>query len=481
MSAPWFYVTDGIQGGPVEHGALAGLAVGGRLKGNSLLWTEGMAEWKSASEVEPALFSGQPAPAAEWFYLDGQMQKGPVTFAELQELVRKGLVIKATSVWKDGMPAWRAAGQVPSLAALPFRSQSMAPGQPPPMPDRGMLGGIGAKISEVAQLPTLSNVPIKDILIGGLDQAAKAKTEEIEDEFAVGTSTTTPHLLKVATGWPRIRTAYRVLVAALAVYILLRFGFSQWGNINFIPGMAFVGSFVVPLSVVILFFELNTPRNVSFYQVARMTMLGGACSLISTMFVFQFVPGAGTGSLIPALLTGVGEETGKLLALLLIVGAVRYRWQLNGLLFGAAVGAGFAGFESAGYAFQFGYRGFLDAITQGGYPLNAAFAYGLHEAIDVITFRGMLAPGGHVIWTAMIGAALWKVKGDKPFKLNMLFHPIVLRRWVIAVVLHGLWDSEFPFLNSWIQAGALFLVGWYLIFAILKDAFAEVEAARNQL
>ena len=51
------------------------------------------------------------------------------------------------------------------------------------------------------------------------------------------------------------------------------------------------------------------------------------------------------------MLKGVLEETGKALALLVVVGSLRYRWQLNGLLFGAAVGAGFAGFESAGYAF----------------------------------------------------------------------------------------------------------------------------------
>ena len=40
-----------------------------------------------------------------------------------------------------------------------------------------------------------------------------------------------------------------------------------------------IGSFVVPFSVVVLFFELNTPRNVSVYQVGKMLLLGGALSL----------------------------------------------------------------------------------------------------------------------------------------------------------------------------------------------------------
>ncbi len=196
------------------------------------------------------------------------------------------------------------------------------------------------------------------------------------------------------------------------------------------------------------------------------------------MLVFQFIGASGTGGLIPALLTGVGEETGKMLALLLVVGVVRYRWQLNGLLFGAAVGAGFAGLESAGYAFNVGYRSFVLAATKGGYAIGDSFAYGLNRAIENITLRGLLAPGGHVIWTAMIGSAIWKVKGSRKFSLAMLFEKTVMRRWGIAVVLHGLWDADVPFLNTWLQEGVLIVVGWYIVFAILKDSFAEIEAAK---
>jgi RsiW-degrading membrane proteinase PrsW (M82 family) len=349
---------------------------------------------------------------------------------------------------------------------------------PLPVPKRGMLGGIGAQISRVAQLPTITNVPIKDILVGGLDQAAWARDQDVEDEFAVGTRGTTPPLSAITTGWPRIRTAYRILFAAILIYALLRFGFSQWNNVNFLPGMAFIGSFVVPLAIVILFFELNTPRNVSIYQVAKMTALGGACSLVSTMFLFQVVSGAGTGALVPAMLTGVAEETGKLLALLIIVRVARYRWALNGLLFGAAIGAGFAGFESAGYAFTIGIQAFLRAAMKAHYAIPDAFAFGIDQALSNITLRGILAPGGHVIWTAMVGAAIWKVKGARPFSVGMLFEGVVLRRWLIAVVLHGLWDTDLPFLNRWLQVGILILVGWYLIFAILKDAYTEIEAEK---
>lgn len=502
MTEQWFYLADGAQGGPVDLGALQVLVGRGAVTAASLMWRDGMADWIPASAACPGLFAPKeatapptvglspvaaaPAPqAVDWFYLAGDAQKGPVAIVRLQELGRTGEVTRATLVWKDGLPGWGPAGAIPELTALLPVAPPPPPGRPtpPPVPKgasprRSLLGGIGAKISEVTDLPTISNVPIRDILIGGIDQAAKAKEDEVEDEFAVGTRATTPPLSEVQTGWPRARTSWRILAASVLTYVALRFGISQWGNTNFIPGMAFVGSFVVPFSVVILFFELNTPRNVSIYQVVKMTALGGALSLISTMLVFQFISGSGTGDLIPALLTGVGEETGKMLALLLVVGVVRYRWQLNGVLFGAAVGAGFAGFESAGYAFNVGYRSFVLAATKGGYAIGDSFAYGLKEAIDNITLRGLLAPGGHVIWTAMIGSAIWKVKGDRKFSVAMLFDRTVMRRWGIAVVLHGLWDADFRFVNTWLQEGVLIVVGWYIVFAILKDAFAEIEAAK---
>ena len=252
----------------------------------------------------------------------------------------------------------------------------------------------------------------------------------------------------------------RALAFSLAVYSLLLAAWMQFSNLYVVPALIVTGCFAVPLAAALLFFELNTPRNVSVYQVAKMTFLGGALSLIATVFLFRVIPGSGVGSLVPALLTGVTEETGKALALLIVLRSPRYRWQLNGLLFGAAVGAGFAGFESAGYA------------------LRALFAGGWQSVLDSIMLRGLLSPGGHVIWTAMVGSALWRVKGERPFAASMLTHPDVVRRWGIAVVLHGLWDADFPLVHPYVQLFVLVVVGWYLVLAILKQALAEVEQAR---
>jgi RsiW-degrading membrane proteinase PrsW (M82 family) len=461
VAEQWFYIVEGAQKGPVDLPRLAQMAAEQSLSRASLVWTAGMAEWKPLGDVHAAYF-----PQEQWYYMASGTQQGPVEADALAQLVRSGAIHAGTMVWKEGMPQWRPAGQVPGILPEPPPMPEHAPAPavvaPPAAPGRSMLGGLGARISEAAELPTISNVPIRDILMGGFGEATRFQAVDTEDDFAVGTKQTTPKLQDVPTGWPRAKVFWRMLIGSIATYMVLRYGLTAFGNMNFFPGMVVVGSFVVPFSVVVLLFEMNVPRNVSAYQVGKMLFLGGAASLIVTMFVFNFVPGAGTGNPIAALLTGFGEELGKALALLIVAWPAdgrRWRWQLNGLLFGAAVGAGFAGFESAGYAFRFALKG------------------GIQQAIDIIFLRGILAPGGHVIWTAMVGSAIWKVKGDQPFSIGMLFHGIVIRRFCIAVILHGLWDSSLP-LPDFVQYGGLVLVGWYLIFAMLKQAIDEVAQAK---
>jgi RsiW-degrading membrane proteinase PrsW (M82 family) len=406
--------------------------------------------------------------AESWFYLQDGKTVGPVDRDAVAALLRDSMLGPASYVWQEGMADWLPVAEVPALRPLivpvsvlpPPLPQRAAAGGPAPGRRDGLLGNLAAGISKYAELPTLSGVPIRDLLIGGL--ATGGQPLSIEDELIVGTGLTTPPLEALSTRWPKPRIFWRIFGGALATYLLLQLGFWQFDNPNFVPGMIVIGSFVVPLAIVVLFFEMNTPRNVSIYQVGKMFLLGGALSLILTMIVLQIVPGSGSGGLLPAMLTGVVEETGKALTLLLMVRMIRYRWESNGLLFGAAVGAGFAGFESAGYAF-----------------MAALNDQSVGSATITILIRGLLAPGGHVIWTAMVGSALWKIKKDKPFSVGMLFHPTVLRRWTIAVILHGLWDTDIYFVPWFIQEPLLLILGWYIIFAILKEALAQVAAAQQ--
>jgi len=277
---------------------------------------------------------------------------------------------------------------------------------------------------------------------------------------------------------------WRTLGASLLIAGLLIYGVLKFDNVILFPGFMLIGSFAVPFAVVIAFFELNIPRNVSFYEVVKLLLLGGALSVVVTSFVLSVLTAAGTGALGPALLTGLAEESSKALILLIVAYSGRYPYQLNGLLFGAAVGAGFAALESAGYSFAFGWRGVQAALNAIGERravdvelphLVGAF---MGEATTVVLLRGILATGGHVIWTAMVGSAIWKVARGA-FRLALLAHPIVIRRLALATLLHGLWDTTLIGVSDLLKVSFLSVVGWYLILAIVKQALAEVDEAKK--
>ena len=372
-----------------------------------------------------------------WFYAEKDARAGPVDLGTLRRLHAAGTLTNETTVWKEGVESGMPLGAVLSLVAPESESE------------RGFFAS-SASGSAASPASTRS----RTCRCSRCSRETSPRRCRSRTCSAAGCSTTTPPLSEVRAGWPRPRVWWRILLAALATYLLLKIGITQFKNHYFLPGLIVIGSFVVPLSVVVFFYEMNSPRNVSFFQVGMMMLLGGAVALIVTMVLFEIVPGHGTGKLVPALLTGVVEETSKALALMIVLRNVRWRWQLNGLLFGAAVGAGFAGFESAGYAMS------------------------SSDLFQSIRLRALLSPGGHVIWTALIGAALWQVRGTKPFEWKMFLHPIVVQRWIVAVVLHGLWDTEFLERGDIVQYLILLVVGWYLVFAVMKRGIAEVGAAK---
>ncbi len=51
----------------------------------------------------------------QWYYAEGNVQRGPVAFQELKALVREGRIRRRDLVWCQGMEAWKPAGKVTHL------------------------------------------------------------------------------------------------------------------------------------------------------------------------------------------------------------------------------------------------------------------------------------------------------------------------------------------------------------------------------
>lgn len=281
--------------------------------------------------------------------------------------------------------------------------------------------------------------------------------EEAETIFACGTPATTPKLTTTEAAWPQPWLWSRVLTGIGIAFLMLMLCCELFNNINALPGTIILGSFMVPVAVLVFFFELNTPKNISFYNVLKIFMVGGCASLLVAIAMFSLLKDTGM-EFLEAIITGIVEEVAK-------AGIVAYfvfrekdcKYTVNGLLIGAAVGAGFAAFESAGYALRF--------FLNGDYGIM----------MEVIFLRAALAVGGHVVWAPMAGYAMMLVKGDAPMNMKVFTKAAFWKIFWLPVLLHAIWDM--PILTTVetpVVQIVLCLAAWVVIFVLISNCLTQL-------
>ena len=290
----------------------------------------------------------------------------------------------------------------------------------------------------------------------------KHTDEELDEVFVCGSKETTPSVLDInpknASAW----VYFKIFIFFLIAYIPCRIGFINYGNDNFLPGLIMLGAFAMPVVVLIFFFEINLFRNIPFYKVIKYFILGGALSLIVAILFFSLEFNTDIRTYSGALMVGVIEETAKAaIVALFIFKSKNCNYILNGLLIGAAVGAGFAAFETAGYILRNGINN------------------GLQTMLYVIKIRGFLAPGGHVAWAAIEGAALMFVKGFEKIDKKHLNDKRFLLICLIPVVLHGIWDMplNIPYAGTQI---AVSIIAWLVIIYFINLGLQQIDQAKKQ-
>jgi protease PrsW len=199
-------------------------------------------------------------------------------------------------------------------------------------------------------------------------------------------------------------------------------------NSNLMPTVVLLGSFLVPCSFVVWAHErygrdLGTDRIVSCFAV------GGIIGVLGASLLEYYLLDSSVW-----LYVGVGliEEAVKAWALVLLTRRIPGCGLRHGLVLGATVGFGFAAFETAGYAFN-------AVLTEQGLSLR--------DLVSTEILRGVLAPVGHGLWTAILGGVLFRERRFGHFVLNL---PVVLTYLGVSA-LHALWDSSHG-IAAWIVA-----------------------------
>lgn len=231
---------------------------------------------------------------------------------------------------------------------------------------------------------------------------------------------------------------YRVLlVGGIAVFAGLTALTANTGSVIAVTAVLVVGSFFVPVVYVEYMEDIDAFGGVPRGAIIRVGLLTALCG-IPAAAVLEAVEHAGAGALVPALLTGFTEEGVKILLVVLLVRHTRYRFELDGVIFGAAAGMGFAAFEDAGYA--------ISALSQGGIP----------DFLHTLWLRQALGPFGHGTWTASIAAVIWQQRYVPKRRVPFA----VLGAYSVSSLLHAAWD--------WDPVGGIAGFVWLLVVGALS-------------
>lgn len=402
---------------------------------------------------------------SQWYLAQNGAPDGPHAAATLVERVQAGRLAADSLVWREGLAGWVPLQQVwAELGGV----QPAAPQPPvPPVPaggpgapaGRGTVMSFADRIADLARVERLEGFSLGELMSATFK---KQGAQAIERHFSDGLLETTPKLRDVETGWPKPWMFVRLLLMSVLLFGGTVFLYKSTDNVLLLPSIIMLGSFAAPLATVVFFFELNSPRNVSLYLLVRLIVLGGVVSIGLSLFLFYLTSSL---SWVGPPLAGLVEEIGKLVTVFVVclhLEARRYPYLLNGMLFGAAVGAGFAAFESMGYALVF----FLQ--TEGNFDVM----------MEIIMTRGVLAPFSHVVWTALAAGALWRVKLDQTLRVDMLWHQRVLRMLLVVMPLHAIWNLGLipsPYLLKHLILG---VISWLVVFSLLQTGLKQIKAAQ---
>lgn len=165
-------------------------------------------------------------------------------------------------------------------------------------------------------------------------------------------------------------------------------------NFILLPTIVLLGSFLVPVTGVVWYLDHDQSPALSPRRIVLAFILAGVLgALAASVLEYWLVYGTG---LFGMLKVGLIEELTKGVLIVVFALGIRSFTTRDGMVLGATVGFGFAALESSGYALASLF------VVQGNHLLLSVPSVVLNELV-----RGLLAPFGHGLWTAILGGVIF--------------------------------------------------------------------------
>lgn len=303
-----------------------------------------------------------------------------------------------------------------------------------------------------------------------LSESLKKHTAQDRDQLlAVGTFSRPINERSMLRTWRKPWLWTRVGLIGLLFIALL---FASWyitdKQLVFLTMLFALMPLVVPLIEMVFFWELNIPQNISIWDMLLFFLFGGLLSILFSLLIFPSIPEG-------AIYAPLAEEPGKLLATLAIITyLIKKRkikiYGITALAVGAAVGAGFSGFESIMYG--------VKSVVEGevvGFFFHGSLTYGLTEGMRTIVLRALLAVGGHVQFVAPYAAA--SAIGGMKGPLSRFKKPGFWIAFFFSCCIHALWNGMDLLVNSeaeyWGSLAILIIAMWINILYWVRKCMKE--------
>jgi RsiW-degrading membrane proteinase PrsW (M82 family) len=262
------------------------------------------------------------------------------------------------------------------------------------------------------------------------------------------------------------RRWFQIFVSGLVLLYLVERTLVATTDPNYVPSVILLGAFLVPITFVTYLYERLPDWDVPLPAIAVCFLWGGVLgTVVAGTLEYDVAQALG---FLPKLFIGLIEESAKLIVPLIFYFIGRYRSEAAGIVLGVATAAGFASLETMGY-------GFVSLLQSKG---------NLEILDEVLILRGLTSPAGHLAWTGLVCAVLWRER----LKVG---HAVLNWRvggaFVTAVVLHALWDTFFGlrgatfvgFLSVEFMSLLIALVSLVLLIRRVREARrAAVEGVR---
>ena len=215
-----------------------------------------------------------------------------------------------------------------------------------------------------------------------------------------------------------------VLLIGLALWIAAIGVAALTHNVILLPTIVMLGSFMVPVTAVVWYLDHDPSPALSPRRILSAFIIGGVVGILAASVLEYWLVGIGV---LGALEVGLIEEFVKGVFIVLVALGLRTFHVRDGIVLGATVGFGFAALESSGYALA-------SLFVVQGHVLSLS----LTSVVITELIRGVLAPFGHGMWSALLGAAIFAAAARHG---RLRLSRGVLGTYVVIAVLHGAFDA----------------------------------------